>query len=210
MRSDSRREYERRVNRVLDYVSTHLDEDLDLAKLADLACFSPFHFHRIFASVMGETLNAFVRRIRLERAASLLAYAPHLSIAQISLACGFSSPAVLSREFRKRFEMTPTAWREAASREDRKIGQAKRKDGKAAAEDGSYAASVDIEDEWRRTMHVEVKELPEMRLAYMRRLGPHGDRSAEKRGAVSCSGPARGGSSGRTQSPWASRTTTPR
>jgi AraC-like DNA-binding protein len=53
-----RREYERRVYRVMDYVQGHLDEDLTLEKLACVAAFSPFHFHRVFAAITGETLSA--------------------------------------------------------------------------------------------------------------------------------------------------------
>ena len=48
----------------------HLDEELTLEKLAAVAAFSPFHFHRVFAAITGETLSDFIRRIRLERAAS--------------------------------------------------------------------------------------------------------------------------------------------
>ena len=63
-----RREYERRVNRVVDYIEAHLSDELPLEKLAAVAAFSPFHFHRVFAAITGETLSDFIRRIRLERA----------------------------------------------------------------------------------------------------------------------------------------------
>ena len=64
-----RAEYTRRVNRVLDYIGEHLDGELSLSRLSEVGCFSPFHFHRIFQTVTGETLNSHVRRVRLERAA---------------------------------------------------------------------------------------------------------------------------------------------
>jgi AraC-like DNA-binding protein len=64
--------YHDRVNRVLDYIAEHLDGDLSLTRLSGIACFSPFHFHRIFQGVTGETLNSHVRRVRLERAALLI------------------------------------------------------------------------------------------------------------------------------------------
>jgi AraC family transcriptional regulator len=57
--------YEERVNRVLDYVTQHLDGDLSLKKLASVSYFSAFHFHRIFQGITGETVNNFVRRARL-------------------------------------------------------------------------------------------------------------------------------------------------
>ena len=58
--------YHERGNRVIDYIGGHLDGELSLASLAQIACFSPFHFHRIFQAVTGETLNSHVRRARLE------------------------------------------------------------------------------------------------------------------------------------------------
>ena len=62
-----RAEYARRMNRVLDYIDLHLDQPLDLARLAGVANFSPFHFHRVFAAWMGETLGDYARRRRLEK-----------------------------------------------------------------------------------------------------------------------------------------------
>jgi AraC-like DNA-binding protein len=105
--SAHRREYERRVYRVMDYVQAHLDEDLTLEKLAGVAAFSPFHFHRVFASITGETLSDFIRRVRLERAASGLAImrsaigasvsaVPSCSRSALALAAPASGPALRS------------------------------------------------------------------------------------------------------------------
>ena len=60
----TRQEYAARINRVVDHIQTHLADPLDLEQLAAIACFSPFHFHRIFRAWMGETLQAFVHRLR--------------------------------------------------------------------------------------------------------------------------------------------------
>ena len=67
-----RLEYEKRVNRVIDHIRDHLADELSLESLAAIAAFSPFHFHRIFRAMTGETLAAFVQRLRLERAAVTL------------------------------------------------------------------------------------------------------------------------------------------
>jgi AraC family transcriptional regulator len=69
---DSRLEYEKRVNRVVDHVQAHLAEELSLPALARIAAFSPFHFHRVFKVTTGETLFGFIQRLRLERAANAL------------------------------------------------------------------------------------------------------------------------------------------
>ena len=62
-------EYISRINRVIDFIENHLDGDLSLVRLANVAHFSPFYFHCIFKAVVGETLNQFIQRIRVEKAA---------------------------------------------------------------------------------------------------------------------------------------------
>ena len=100
-----RLEYEKRVNLVIDHVSAHLAEDLSLEGLARVAAFSPFHFHRIFRAISGETLFAFVQRLRLERAASALRYHGDRSILAVALDHGFSSAATFARAFKAHFGM---------------------------------------------------------------------------------------------------------
>ena len=67
MTGGERLEYEKRVNRVIDYVREHLADELSLAQLARVAAFSPFHFHRVFTAITGETLFAFIQRVRAQR-----------------------------------------------------------------------------------------------------------------------------------------------
>lgn len=77
--------YSRRVNRVVDYVRNHLDQDLSLETLARVAHFSPYHFHRIFKTTTGETLVQFSQRARLERAAYLMKASPERELGSIAL-----------------------------------------------------------------------------------------------------------------------------
>ena len=65
---NSRKEYIHRINRVADYLEAHIDEDHNLETLAGVAHFSPYHFHRIFRALTGETLNNYVKRVRLQKA----------------------------------------------------------------------------------------------------------------------------------------------
>ena len=104
-------EYRARINRVIDYIEANIDRDLSLSELAEVAHFSPFHFHRIFRAMVGETLNGFIQRIRLEKAAMKLALNPRESITEIALDCGFSSPSVFARAFRETFGMSASQWR---------------------------------------------------------------------------------------------------
>jgi AraC family transcriptional regulator len=59
--------YEQRINRVTDFIYAHLDEELDLDRLADVAAMSRWHWHRVYAGMRGETVAATVRRLRLAR-----------------------------------------------------------------------------------------------------------------------------------------------
>ena len=93
----TRKEYAARMNRVVDNIESHLADPLDLRHLAGVACFSPFHFHRLFRAWMGETLQDFVHRLRLERAAQILVFQRSKSVSDISLDCGFSSRLVRAR-----------------------------------------------------------------------------------------------------------------
>jgi len=175
----SRLEYEQRVNRVIDHVQAHLAEDLSLERLARVAAFSPFHFHRIFRAITGETLSAFVQRLRLERAALALVHRRDDSVLAVALDHGFASAATFARAFRGHFGMSATAWRAGGARHwskpgrtDRKLSKANRKRGKAARRGprhgGSRASRKEI------TMNVAVKDLPRYRVAYMRHVGPYG------------------------------------
>ena len=103
--------YEERVNAVLDHIETHLADDLDLDTLASIAHFSTFHFHRIFSGLVGETPHAFITRVRLERAATLLVQRPDTSISEIGASCGFGSPSSFTRAFRDTYSVSPSAWR---------------------------------------------------------------------------------------------------
>jgi AraC family transcriptional regulator len=103
--------YIERVNAVIDYIEIHLTDDLDLATLADVAHFSPYHFHRIFTTMVGETLSRFIARVRVERAATLLIQHPDRSVTDIAVACGFTNPSSFARAFKEAFGMSASAWR---------------------------------------------------------------------------------------------------
>lgn len=62
-------DYQRRINIVVEYIRTHLDETLDLRTLAEVSSFSPCHFHRIVSAFLGEPPGEFIARTRIETAA---------------------------------------------------------------------------------------------------------------------------------------------
>lgn len=94
----------------MDHVLRHLDGPLRLEEVARAADFSPCHFHRVFKSLVGETLNDFVKRHRLERALRAMSHAPSRSLTEIALDCGFSSSSDFSRSFKSRYGVPPSVF----------------------------------------------------------------------------------------------------
>jgi AraC family transcriptional regulator len=174
-------EHVARVNRAIDYVERHLDEELPLERVAAEACFSPFHFHRIFRALTGETLAQFVRRVRIERAASQLVSNPHKSITEIALDSGFSGSAAFARAFRERQRMSPSQWRASGGPAQRR--RARRAGGlpKAGAERAavSFVAADGTHETWRvrdpggKVVDVRVDDMAPTHVAYVRHTGPY-------------------------------------
>ena len=101
----------RTLNRVLDYITDHLPEDLNNTLLAEIACYSQFHFIRLFEKYLGETPAQTIRRLRLERAATLFYRHIDMTTSDVAIAMGFSSASVFARAFQKYFSMTATQWK---------------------------------------------------------------------------------------------------
>jgi AraC family transcriptional regulator len=161
-------DYQRRIDRVLDYVSEHPEGDLSLDALAGVACFSPFHFHRIFNALTGETVNGHVRRVRLERAAKILKASPRMRLTEVALASGFAGLAEFSRAFKAHFGMSPSRW-------DRKSPF---DDSKARTSPGFLSTLADEELEKERSAPgagVRLTALPAWRFAYVRTQDPYGN-----------------------------------
>jgi AraC family transcriptional regulator len=110
MADETRREYLRRILRVLVYLQEHLDESLPLEDLARIAHFSPFHFHRIFRGIVGEPVMEHVRGLRLERAAGRLK-AGDEAILRIALDAGYDSHEAFTRAFGSQYGCSPSELR---------------------------------------------------------------------------------------------------
>ncbi len=106
--------YNDRLNRVLDYVYAHLEDDLSFDRLAEIACLSPYHWSRIYSAIRGETIVATIRRLRLQRAADRLANSD-LEIGAIGVRAGYSSTDTFGRAFKGTFGVSPAAYREKGS-----------------------------------------------------------------------------------------------
>jgi len=170
----TRREYAARMNRVVDYIQGHLADPLDLERLASVACFSPFHFHRIFRAWMGETLQTFVHRLRLERAAQSLVFDRLKSISEIALECGFSSPSAFARAFKDAFGATAGEWRKRKIRQpDRKPWKAGEGAGLGFSELTGLLARNEETPMTDLPFEVQVRHLAPTTIAYLRHVGPY-------------------------------------
>ena len=76
--------YERQLKKVIDFIGKHLDDKLTLNQLSDIACFSKYHFHRLFTAYTGLSLQQYVRWLRLKRAAHQLIVNKEQSIKYLS------------------------------------------------------------------------------------------------------------------------------
>ena len=115
------------IEPLLAEVKDNLQGDLDLDALARVFGASPFQFHRKFSTAVGETPRRLIERLRLERAAYLLAVT-QARVIDIALDVGFESHETFSRAFRRRFACSPTEWRIEA-----KVWQTERLDAIAAS-----------------------------------------------------------------------------
>jgi AraC family transcriptional regulator len=109
-----RTNYEERLSRVTDHIYGHLDEDIDLSRLAEIACLSPYHWHRIYHALKGETIAATVKRLRLHRAAGFLANTT-MTIEEISARSGYSNPESFARAFKETVGLSPAEYRKNGS-----------------------------------------------------------------------------------------------
>ena len=102
--------YQERINLVLRHIENNLDKPPSLEELSGIACFSSYHFHRIFSAMVGESVAAYIRRLLLQRAANRLLYADK-TITEVALDAGYDSIDAFTRAFRSLFGILPSAYR---------------------------------------------------------------------------------------------------
>jgi len=102
--------YYQRFNEVLKHIHFHLDEKLDLDKLASIALVSKHHFHRLIKAYLGEPLGTYINRIKVETGAKLLKYSDN-SISEIAYKIGYETPTSFNKSFKKQFGVSPSEFR---------------------------------------------------------------------------------------------------
>jgi AraC family transcriptional regulator len=154
--TDTATDYAQRVMRVLLFIQQNLDRALPLEELASVACFSPFHFHRVFRGMVGESVKQHVRRLRLERAAGHLKSSDR-GVLAIALDAGYETHESFTRAFGKSFGCSPTEFRNDESRE------------------GAGAKQFQPVPFENMNMKVEIREMESKRVLYLRHVGPYNE-----------------------------------
>lgn len=166
--------YQAAVERTVQRILESLDEALDLGNLARQAAFSPFHFHRIFRGMVGETPLAMHRRLRMERAAWSLLHRD-VSVTTVAFEAGYDTHEAFTRAFRKNYQCSPTEFRQRAALAH---NCAQPWQVELTAPSGvHYQPGPDkplyIHFIQGAIMQVDIKNMPEIRLATLRHVGPY-------------------------------------
>ena len=169
--SDTQIDYKIRVDKVFKYIDAHLDGEISLGGVSEAASFSPYHFHRVFKAVTGETLGGYVTRRRMEKAAADLLHKP-LLLTEIFQKYGFSDHASFTRTFRKFYKMSPTEFRKQNQHRFSKISQVLSKIGQAYPEMDKYLRVIDGLKNWiNMNAKIEIKKTKKQHLACVSCIG---------------------------------------
>ncbi|MDB5271964.1 MAG: AraC family transcriptional regulator [Chitinophagaceae bacterium] len=167
-----REDYIRRITKVLNFIEDNLDAALSLETVAAVAHYSPYHFHRLFKLLTSETLNTYINRKRIEKAASSLMRQKEVNITELSLHYGFNSHSAFTRAFKKFYGMSPTEFRKSSPNKYSKIGQTDSKNGQTIVAFEEYLYNITNHIDWMNTNStIAIKELPTLELAYLSSIG---------------------------------------
>lgn len=171
VKETSIRDYETRLIRVIEHIDAHLEGNLRLESLADIAHFSPYHFHRIFRGMTGETIAGYIRRRRLERAAHRL-QSSSVSVTELAFDSGFESNESFARAFRSQFGSAPSNYRHTGTRMITRQGLAAARGSRLNVQAQALANYLQRKD--RKVMFdVEIKAMPSIPLAFLRHKGSY-------------------------------------
>jgi AraC family transcriptional regulator len=171
-------DYRNRINRVFQFIDEHLESDLSLNTVSQIAFFSPFHFHRVFKFVTGETLNEYVTRRRIEKSALDLLH-NNIKATELAHKYGFSDISSFSRAFKKYYGVSPTEFKKDNPNRHSKIRQLKSKNGQDYPDYEKYICIINNLKKWTEmNAKIEIKETPQLNLAAVTHVGVNGIENA--------------------------------
>lgn len=103
----NQRKYRERMRNVVQFIEQQLDHDIDCQQLAELACYSKYHFHRVFSAYTGQSVYAYRKRLLLERAVKHLLYTED-NVTTIAFKCGYENQASFNKAFKALFGLSPS------------------------------------------------------------------------------------------------------
>ncbi|WP_298520543.1 GyrI-like domain-containing protein [uncultured Kordia sp.] len=160
-----RQEYTKRINDVLDFIENNLEANLSLDLLASKAHYSSYHFHRVFSTIVGENLNQYINRKRIERIASILLVHTDRGIKELAYKYGFNSDSSFSRAFKKYYGISPTQFKTEGKEILSKIGI-------EVFSTEKYICSIDNLKKWiEMNAQITLKKLEKIQLASIMNIG---------------------------------------
>lgn len=154
MQHQTKESYSEAINRAIEFIEMNLSQNIGLDEIAEYSFLSKYHFHRIFKTLIGDTVKKYQTRLRLEKSALLLKNSEE-TISQIAYECGYSSPETFTRAFQNYFTITPSLFRENSKIELQK----------------KQSFYEDFDGKSLKLSNPKIVEVPDLYLAYIRHFG---------------------------------------
>ncbi len=143
-----------RMNKVIQHIEDNLDLEIEIKALLEIACYSEYHFHRLFRAYVGESIYGYRKRLLLERAIKQLLYTNN-SVTEIAFKCGYENQSSFNKAFKNQFSYTPSQVRkQGVSLNTRKIA---------------------TNTEWSIQMKPEIKNIENINIICARELGSYAE-----------------------------------
>ena len=161
-----------RLNTAIAFIESNLSEKISLEIIAEKAHFSPFHFHRLFKIVVGETVHNFINRKRIEKSAAYLLHQKEINSTEIAEKVGFSSLSAFSKSFKKFYGISPNNFKKESPEKYSKICKTDSKNGKVTITFEQYICNINNALKWlQMNAKTEIKKVPRLDLGYISHKG---------------------------------------
>ena len=161
-----------RINKVIDRIEKELSNDHSLSDLAETAHMSKFHFHRTFKLITRETPHEYIARKRIEKIASLFSIGDKRPVSELASAYGFQNLSSFSRAFKKYYGCSATQFRKKLKSVEGAGILKNSKIGKTLEAGHTYLYDSEKLKNWMaKKAQIEVRLLPEVKVAYVRHWG---------------------------------------